>query len=91
MQTLCKRIECFLPELFVFVAIPGVPAHNNLAERSIRRLVIARKVSGGSRSPKGSQTRVGLASLFATWTARSLNPFQQCLAVLATQFPLGQV
>ena len=60
MQTLCKRVENFLPELFVFVANPGVPAHNNLAERSVRPLVVARKISGGSRSPQGSKTRMGL-------------------------------
>lgn len=84
MQTLCKRVETFLPELFVFVAVPGVPAHNNLAERSVRPLVVARKISGGTRSPKGSQTRMGLASLFGTWMARNLNPFHQCLAALMT-------
>src|SRR5229473_4206255 len=78
-QVLCQRVEDFLPELFVFVAVPGVPAHNNLAERSVRPLVIARKISGGSRSPKGSQTRMGLASLFGTWMAQGLNPFSQCL------------
>jgi transposase len=91
MQTLCKRVETFLPELFVFVAIPGVPAHNNLAERSVRPLVIARKISGGTRSPKGSQTRMGLASLFGTWLAQGLNPFHQCLALLTSQSSLGQV
>src|SRR5216683_1769254 len=69
MQTLCKRVEKFLPELFVFVAVPGVPSHNNLAERSVRPLVVARKISGGSRSPQGSETRMGLASLFGTWIA----------------------
>jgi transposase len=90
-QTLCKRVESFLPELFVFVAIPGVPAHNNLAERSVRPLVIARKISGGSRSPKGSQTRMGLASLFGTWMAQGLNPFSQCLALLTQPHSLGQV
>jgi transposase len=89
MQTLCKRVENFLPELFVFVAVPGVPAHNNLAERSVRPLVVARKISGGTRSPKGSQTRMGLASLFGTWMAQSLNPFHQCLAFLSTQSSLG--
>jgi len=68
-HTLCERVERFLPELFVFVAVPGVPAHNNLAERSIRPLVIARKISGGTRSSKGSETRMGLASLFGTWMA----------------------
>ena len=36
LHTLCERVERFLPELFVFVAVPGVPAHNNLAERSVR-------------------------------------------------------
>jgi transposase len=88
-QTLCKRVESFLPELFVFVAIPGVPAHNNLAERSVRPLVIARKISGGSRSPQGSHTRMGLASLFGTWMAQGLNPFHQCLALLTTTLSLG--
>jgi transposase len=90
-HTLCERVERFLPELFVFVAVAGVPAHNNLAERSVRPLVVARKISGGTRSPKGSQTRMGLASLFGTWMAQSLNPFQQCLAFLSTKSSLGQV
>jgi hypothetical protein len=85
-RVLCERVERFLPELFVFVAIPGVPSHNNLAERSIRPLVIARKISGGTRSPKGSQTRMTLASLFATWMAQQLNPFQQCLLALTSTF-----
>jgi transposase len=90
-HTLCERVERFLPELFVFVAVPGVPAHNNLAERSIRPLVIARKSSGGTRSPKGSETRMGLASLFGTWVAQHLNPFSQCLALLTSTSSLGQV
>jgi transposase len=91
MQTLCKRVETFLPELFVFVAVPGVPAHNNLAERSVRPLVVARKISGGTRSPRGSETRLGLASLFGTWMAQKLNPFHQCLALLSMKSSLGQV
>ena len=90
-HTLCERVEQFLPELFVFVAVPGVPAHNNLAERSVRPLVIARKISGGTRSPKGSETRMGLASLFGTWSAQHLNPFRQCLALLTSPSSLGQL
>ena len=88
-HTLCQRVERFLPELFVFVAVPGVPAHNNLAERSVRPLVIARKISGGTRSPKGSQTSMGLASLFGTWMAQQLHPFRQCLALLSSPSFLG--
>jgi transposase len=89
LHTLCERVERFLPELFVFVAVPGVPADNNLAERSVRPLVIARKISGGTRSPHGSQTRMALFSLFGSWAAQGLNPFFQCLAVLAQPNPLG--
>jgi len=89
LPTLCERVERFLPELFVFVAVPGVPADNNLAERSVRPLVIARKISGGTRSPHGSETRMALFSLFGSWAAQGLNPFFQCLAVLAQPNPLG--
>jgi len=90
-HTVCERVEQFLPELFVFVAVPGVPAHNNLAERSVRPLVIARKISGGTRSPRGSETRMGLASLFGTWTAQHLNLFRRCLALLTSLSSLGQL
>ena len=62
--------------------VPGVPADNNLAERSLRPLVIMRKISGGTRSDEGSKTRLTLASLFGTWQARHLNPFIECLAAL---------
>jgi hypothetical protein len=58
-------------------------ADNNLAERSLRPLVVVRKISGGSRSPQGSQTRMTLASVFATLKARGLNPSTACLALIA--------
>jgi transposase len=91
LHTLCERVERFLPELFVFVAVPGVPAENNLAERSVRPLVIARKISGGTRSPQGCETRMGLFSLFGTWSVQGLNPFLQCLAVLSHTQSLPQM
>ena len=47
---LCRRIERFIKELFVFVAEPDVPSENNAAERSLRHLVTSRKISGGTRS-----------------------------------------
>jgi hypothetical protein len=64
---------------------------DNLAERSVRPLVVARKISGGTRSPKGSRTRMGLASLFNTWAAQKLNPFSRCPAALSMKSSLGQV
>lgn len=73
MRVLCERIERFLPELFEFVADPRVPADNNAAERSLRGQVVSRKISGGTRSDKGSETKSVLASLFGTWQLRGRN------------------
>ena len=67
------------------MADPAVPPDNNLAERSLRPLVIARKISGGSRSAAGSATTRALASLFATWRAQGRDPLNACTQLLQTQ------
>jgi hypothetical protein len=56
----------FMDELFTFVEYPGCPSENNAAERAIRPAVIARKVSGGTRSERGSRTKSILMSVFGT-------------------------
>jgi transposase len=81
---LCRRIERHLTELFVFVAFPEAPPDNNAAERSLRPLVTSRKVSGGTRSPAGTHTKMALASLFGTWRARGLDPWRTCQQLLAS-------
>ena len=79
---LCRRIERHIKELFVFVSHPETPPDNNAAERSLRHLVISRKISGGTRSEPGSGSKMTLASLFGTWRARGLNPFLECRRLL---------
>jgi hypothetical protein len=86
-QTLAKRLLRHQDELFVFVREPGVSADNNLAERSLRPLVVSRKISGGTRSPVGSQTRMTLTSLFQTWIAQGYNPLLECRRLLQSPFP----
>jgi len=86
-NALAKRLLRHEDELFQFVLVEGLSADNNLAERSIRPLVVCRKISGGSRSSEGSKTRTGLASLFETWLARKLNPFDECLKLLSHSAP----
>jgi transposase len=86
-QALAKRLVRHQDEWFVFVREPGVPADNNLAERGLRPLVIARKISGGTRSDQGSQTRMALTSLFQTWQARGLNSLHECRRLLQSPFP----
>jgi transposase len=79
---LCRRMERFIKELFVFVAYPEVPSDNNTAERSLRHLVTSRKISGGTRSGPGTHSKMVLASLFGTWRAQNLNPLLECRQLL---------
>ncbi len=81
---LCRRIQRHSDELFVFVAQPAVPPDNNAAERSVRHLVTSRKISGGTRSTHGSTTKMANATLFGTWHARRLNPFDQGFRLLTS-------
>jgi transposase len=81
-HTLAKRINQFQKQLFTFVELPGVPSENNAAERALRPAVIARKISGGTRSPKGSETKSALLTLFGTWKLRREDLLQACLQML---------
>ena len=92
-HALCKRLLRHSSELFEFVLQPGLAPDNNLAERSVRPLVIARKISGGTRSEHGSDTRMDLQTLFATWTAQGKLALDQCRSMLAhcVAIPLPQV
>lgn len=83
-STLCGRAINFLPEMFTFIRFPGVPSHNNSAERILRHTVIARKIQGGTRSAKGSETKVILASLFDTWQLQGKNPLAECRLLLSS-------
>jgi hypothetical protein len=80
--TLAKRIRRYSSELFTFVRELDVPATNNAAERALRPQVIARKISGGTRSSTGSTTRMTLASVFATAQLRGLDPAAACQQLL---------
>ena len=87
---LCRRIERHIKslprtgcgELFVFVAEPAVPLDNNAAERSLRHLVVSRKISGGTRSERGTDSKMTLASLFGAWRVQGLNPLTACRQLL---------
>jgi transposase len=51
-----------------------VPAENNYAEREIRKVVIARKLSYGSQSEEGAKTREIWTSVLQTLKKREENP-----------------
>jgi len=53
-------------KLFTFLRIKNVEPTNNHAERSVRQMVIMRKICMGTRSPSGSRSHSILASLLTT-------------------------
>ncbi len=87
-RVLAQRCVKYASELFTFVEHPNVPSENNAAERAIRPLVTARKVSGGTRSAKGSDTKMVLASIYGTWRIRNLDPLRECNQMLTAQHGL---
>ncbi len=52
-QVLAQRLLRHEAELFQFVRLPGGPADNNVAERGMRPLVVARKISEGHGGTRG--------------------------------------
>lgn len=77
-RVLAERMGNFIAELFTFVGDPAVPPDNNAAERAVRPAVVQRKISGGTRSARGSRTSSVLRSLFETWSVQQRNAIDAC-------------
>ncbi len=80
-----RRVQGAHPEVhrfFQWVAHPEVEAENNLAERRLRPLVIARKVCFGSQSEKGLKTRETLMTIIDTLRLRHDDPVAKLSSVL---------
>jgi hypothetical protein len=60
---------------------PDVPPTNNHAERSLRPVVIMRKIVQGTRSPKGLENRSVMRSLFQTARCQGRKPKEFFLAL----------
>jgi transposase len=74
--------------LFHWSKSPQIPADNNRAERELRPLVIARKISFGSQSEAGAHTRETLMTVLHTLRKRDTNvtaAFEQALNRLSDQ------
>jgi transposase len=61
-QTLSRNIYKYL----TCIRLPNVPCDNNQAERSLRHVVLKRKISFGHISKKGAETTSILMSIFMT-------------------------
>jgi transposase len=76
--------------LFTFLRRPGVPPTNNLAEQSLRPLVIFRKVCFGTRSESGLKTHSVLPSLVQTATRQGIHPREFLQTLLTADTPTTQ-
>jgi transposase len=83
-RVLAERATGFIGELFAFVSNPEIPSENNAAERAVRPAVVARKISGGTRSERGSKTSSILRTLFETWSLQNRNTIDACREMIIT-------
>jgi hypothetical protein len=65
-QRLAKRLSKHSHQLFTFLEQIDVESDNNRAERAIRPAVVTRKISGGNRSPKGTEALGIITSVIQT-------------------------
>ena len=69
-----EKIKRGYPYWFVYITHPGVEPTNNRSERSLRELVVQRKIIGTLRNSKGTTIYETLPTLLATWKQRGLDP-----------------
>lgn len=71
--------------LFIFVINPDVDPTNNISERKLRKLVMHRKTSNGSRSVAGAETIAILYSVIETLKHQNKAVFPGLKSILASE------
>ena len=69
---------------------PEAPPDNNAAERSLRPAVISRKISGGTRSVRGTDTKMTLASTLSLPADKCSLPLKSELLLWLPSFAVAQ-
>ena len=81
-NSICKKHR---DNLFQFVTNQAVPSTNNGTERAIRKAVIIRKISNGSRSEKGARILETLLSVIETLRLQGKSPLEEMHRLLASR------
>jgi transposase len=74
-QNLAKRFRLHGEAYFRFITTPGVEPTNNLAEQAMRFVVIDRRITQGTRSPRGRQWCERIWTVIATCTQQARSVF----------------
>ena len=86
---LCDRIEADFDRLWSFKSIEGMDPTNNMAERDLRKLVLWRKKSYGTRSARGQRFVERITSVIETLKKNNKSPLGY-LEEVVTKFYLNQ-
>lgn len=71
------KLENARPYLFTGVIHPEIPLDNNHAERTLRKIVVHRKLIGCIRNEKGQKFIQNVMSAVQTWTLRGENAYDK--------------
>jgi transposase/FtsZ-binding cell division protein ZapB len=84
-QEIQTRIANQNANLITAILFPGVPLTNNAAERNIRKMVVTRKISGGSRSDEGAATHAVNMSIIQTLFLKKESAVSELKKLLAPE------
>jgi transposase len=88
-RRIAKRMLRHRPELTAFLWEKDLDGTNNAAERAIRPAVVARKISGGSRSENGADAWARLSSLLRTASQQGKNVLETIKSMLMAAWATG--
>jgi transposase len=72
---LSKHLSKHLPNWFVFLLDPTIPATNHRAEQALKTPIVNRKVWGGNRTEAGGKAQVITCSVLQTCKKLAINAF----------------
>lgn len=88
-KRIARRMRKHRKELTAFLWDKDLEGTNNTAERALRPAVVARKISGGSRSENGAEAFARLASLLRTADQQGKNVLETIKAMLVAAWAIG--
>jgi len=85
-QNLRERFKLNPEKFFTFITTPGVQPTNNFTEQAIRYLIIDRRITQGTRSPKGRKWCERIWTTISTCEAQGHSTFQFLCDALTAHF-----
>ena len=84
LHKLCNTLLEEFEKLWTFMKVPGMEPTNNLAERDLRKLVIWRKKSYGTKSARGKKFVERITTVSQTLKKQAKNVLQYIQSVVTS-------